>query len=470
MKKQYAWLVTLGCISLLSILIISGLAAGESRPAPDEISFLADGGAEETKYMYDDQSSGIWDADNHRFADERKYWIYSFTFSDLLATLTVDLRLGGQFLVEASTDGESWVEVASHPVSLGELDIRSNLTSLVKNSSDQLYLKFSDRVKTDGLGASLWRLGLSYTLQNGESGTVPAGPETKRQAEVNSFSFRADGGSQEAVYMYENKSSMWDADMHRFADNQQYWIYFFRFNDDIAHADLKLDINGQYKVSVSTDLSAWTTLFAENSSQGRRELTADITSYVTNGNQSLYVKFEDQEPSDGFGPALWNIGFDYKLESGLSGSNPSGPVSNVVSFDALGGNIESKYMVTNDGSAIDAKRGYRYADWSSSWIYGFSFYDAVTRAIFTLNTGGEYRILVSTDRENWTEMRVADGNPDLATIDIDAGSLLGPSTKQIFIKFADRDTETGFGPRLSNLKLTYMLQGGQPDTAPLSAR
>lgn len=465
LNKTLMSLMALACTAMLFGLTVMAGSEGKGQ-YQGNFGLHANGDGVEQRYMFEDQGSAL--ADGWRFADGTGYWTYYFKFEDTLTSLNIDFDIAGQYLIDVSVDGQKWIGIGSVE-EVGERTLlRTNLTPLVRSKWDCIFIRFSDKVPSDGFGTSLWSLDMDYSLQNGMVGSMPTGPENG-SITANSVHFTADGSSDERMYLFKDNGSGVMED-HRFADEGSYWVYYFRFSDAVAEAVLSLDLGGQYKVSISNNNREWTTLFSSLVFKERNTVEADLTKWLADGSTTVYLKFEDANIQDGFGSSLWNLAMRYKLASAQAEQRPSGPIVNSLAFATLGGAVESRFMLSNNGSAIDAKNGYRYADWETSWIYGFSFYDEVVSAAFRLETGGEYRISLSTDGVRWTDMSVAEGRPDQETIGIDASQLLGEGARTIYVKFADRDTQSGFGVRLRQIRLEYMLKGGQPDTGPSAIR
>lgn len=100
----------------------------------------------------------------------------------------------------------------------------------------------------------------------------------------------------------------------RFADGRAHFTYCFKAEKG-TYARLILDIEQEYLVSVSTDNHTWTTVLNSemngNIPHGNRdEEIIDLTPLFRNSNQ-VYVKFEDSDPSGGYGPSLYKVTLDF---------------------------------------------------------------------------------------------------------------------------------------------------------------
>lgn len=449
-------------------LTLKQMMEGESgaMTLDNRFALVPDGGETELTYLVDGRGSGVMDGE-HRFADESAYWVYGFQFDQPLKAMLLDLKIRGQYGVQASADGTIWQPVAMAADSAGMTRLRISLTPLVLNSST-VYVRFEDTSPADGMGADLWDFGLEYTLENGAKEAIPqaAGAIERPKTEV---SFDADGSEAERIFMLDDRSSGIMVD-HRYADNNACWTYAFRYSGGLTGGRLSLDMGGQFTVKISADGRTWETIMTAQDNAGREWREADVSRFLSARTGTLLVRFEDSDVSDGFGPSLWSLRLQVIPAAGEE--NPSvslldGPVKNRLSFAALDGPVEKLYMAADNGSAIDRERGYRYGDMEANWIYGFSFYDLLVQAELQVTTGGEYRISVSADGQDWQDVGVSEGRPDLSRITLDLREWLARhSTQTLYVKFADRDPSNGFGVRLSQFDLSYALGGGQPDTAP----
>ncbi len=90
----------------------------------------------------------------------------------------------------------------------------------------------------------------------------------------------------------------------RFADNERYFVYRFPIRDGVTGGSLRLDLQAEFLVQVSTDGQTWRTVLEETrritdgSNRGWREL--DVSELADPG-ETLYVRIADSFPEDGWG-------------------------------------------------------------------------------------------------------------------------------------------------------------------------
>ena len=104
------------------------------------------------------------------------------------------------------------------------------------------------------------------------------------------------GGSQLNGEVYDGRA--------RFADNERYFVYRFPIRADATGGTLRLDIQAEYLVQVSSDGETWRTVLEETrritdgSNRGWQEL--DVNDLAEPG-ETLYVRIADSFPDDGWG-------------------------------------------------------------------------------------------------------------------------------------------------------------------------
>jgi predicted alpha-1,2-mannosidase len=90
----------------------------------------------------------------------------------------------------------------------------------------------------------------------------------------------------------------------RFADNERYFVYRFPIRNGVTGGTLRLDLQAEFLVQVSTDGQTWRTVLEETrritdgSNRGWRELNV---LQLANPGQTLYVRIADSFPDDGWG-------------------------------------------------------------------------------------------------------------------------------------------------------------------------
>jgi predicted alpha-1,2-mannosidase len=129
----------------------------EFTPGTDaEAPWLSDpGGSQLDGAVYDG---------NARFADNERYFVYRFELGSDVTGGTLSLDIGNQFLVQVSSDGESWRTVLEEPEEIRDLSNRDwrdlDLADLAR-AGETLYVRIADSHPQDGWGGWLARLRLA---------------------------------------------------------------------------------------------------------------------------------------------------------------------------------------------------------------------------------------------------------------------------------------------------------------------
>jgi hypothetical protein len=104
-----------------------------------------------------------------RFADNERYFVYRFDLPDDVTGGTLSLDIGNQFLVQASTDGESWREVLRETREIRDVALNRAWRDLdlneLRGEGRTVYLRVADSFPADGWGGWLARTRL--VLQRG---------------------------------------------------------------------------------------------------------------------------------------------------------------------------------------------------------------------------------------------------------------------------------------------------------------
>jgi alpha-galactosidase-like protein len=105
------------------------------------------------------------------------------------------------------------------------------------------------------------------------------------------------GGSQLNGEVYDGRA--------RFADNERYFVYRFPIREGATRGTLRLDMQAEFHVQVSSDGTNWRTVLRQpervrdGSNRGWRELK--LEELIQPGQQLLYVRISDSFTDDGWG-------------------------------------------------------------------------------------------------------------------------------------------------------------------------
>lgn len=259
----------------------------------------------------------------------------------------------------------------------------------------------------------------------------------KLNAGLKGVAFNADNTDAETVYLYENNDSAMD-NGHRYADGNASWIYKINLDSAVSKATLTLDIGGDYVVDLSRDGTNWSNAAHASGGLNRTTENCNISGWLTgNPSKTVYVRFKDGSPQNGYGPSL------YRLSVSTEGAG-----ANLVAPSYA----DNQYIVQNTGN-ID--NDHRFADGNDTVIYKFDLNDSVTAGSMVLDIGGEFNVDISKDGTTWSNYAYSNGvsSRHTETCNI-AGALANNPDKIIYVRFSDRTTGNGNGPSWWNLNIT----------------
>lgn len=153
---------------------------------------------------------------------------------------------------------------------------------------------------------------LAAIFKSYSAGKVSPASASQTASTVKAFSvsFNADGGAVEKKYLAVDDSNGTMGYDHRFADKASYWVYRFDLPGASTYPRLQADVSGQYQISASTDGKLWTVLKSSVGIESRMVVYADLSSVLSAHSKTLYLKFSDADPTNGFGPSLYSLEID----------------------------------------------------------------------------------------------------------------------------------------------------------------
>ncbi len=131
-------------------------------------------------------------------------------------------------------------------------------------------------------------------------------------ADITEAGFLASFTHDESGFIDEDNGSYIANGDRRVADGGQSWGYKFDLDDAATELEVQLDIANNYVVEASVDKSVWT-LEAQAASDvhdasNRQTIALDLSAYLTaNPSKTVYLRFRDGSPTDGWGPSLFSV-------------------------------------------------------------------------------------------------------------------------------------------------------------------
>lgn len=323
-----------------SVYAVRVYYTGVYNYTPTSIAFRANNKAPETDYLVSGyEGSGV--DDWHRWADGESVIAYKFTKDQVLQNIAegsepfFNVHISNEYVISVAgtVDGEK-TEVVRWSKNNTPVHDASNigwqsfsLQPYLDQGWENIYVFFTDGIPTDGWGASVDSVYISYR-------EIYVYNELVR--------FQCDGSStDEFNYLvpgYEGSGIDYD---HRFADGNTIMAYKFNKtqllelsggNDNIV---IRFEVQNEYVVSVASDINGdRTEVFRwsednvpEHSGLNKTVLSVDLKPYFDKGWEDVYLIFEDGIKETGWGPSLFWMSINSlgKLQTGVEDNSPNIP-------------------------------------------------------------------------------------------------------------------------------------------------
>ena len=435
-------------------------ARGDVLQARETISFMPDTDA----YRYGDWK--ISERDGHFRTEGDGVAIYAIpvTNPDVTSAI-ISGKFGGQILLSVSTDGEYWEEVyrfedaraaadeAKHPNNLEKAFRAFDLTKYIVNEDgymlgDTIYVKFEDAYTGGGWGSMIYydtpvTLDVIYDI-----------PEF---AATDNYMFKVNDATEKQYLVKEGNLN--DAGTVRFADGNGEIVYKFdlKRTENIEGIFLSIPLQGQYKVSASTDGSSWTEVLVWDGSEGGEHGPADATvKYIDLSKainvagtvESVYVRISDAVTTDGYGGAIPNTN---NVILSVNYINVAAMKHEKISFKILSAD-EAAYLHEMQANDLDTSR---YADQGRYWIYKYEFSKDVENLksiTWTASISAQYHVQASVDGSDWITIGKSEETANKAVVDFNASELAAAAEEAgvLYIKIGDAVTTDGNGGRVWN--------------------
>ena len=418
--------------------------------------------ADEAPYLHSEAGSG--NGGTHRWADGNAYFVYKFTLGEEIRSATLNLTVQNDTKIEISLDGSTWTQIAN---SLEEnangcgryfdnVTTTKALDAYLEGNRGTIYVRFSDAKPDDGFGCDLKNFSITATYARVKAEE----PVETEEATITFVPTTAD----EAPYLH-SESGSGNGGTHRWADGNAYYIYKFTFGKEILSATLNLTVQNDTKIEISLDGSTWTQVansLEENANNCGRYFdnvttTRDLDAYLEGNAGTIYVKFSDAKPDDGFGCDLKNFSITATYVKKAAAAVESAETT--ITFVPTTAD-EAPYLHAEQGSGNGGT--HRWADNNAYYIYKFTLGEQINAATLNLTVQNDTKIEISLDGSTWTQ--IANSLEENAN---DCGRYFGNvtttkvldaylegNTGTIYVKFSDAKPDDGFGCDLHNFSIT----------------
>ena len=277
---------------------------------PDDISVaFYTATDEEGAYIYD-INGNHFDTANNRYFDQNFYIIYRFPTHAAHKTVELTLSIANQYEVSASADGKSYDVLAS------TLEFQQGAQKLVLDLSSYrptegegyIYVKLGDADTSDGWGGNL-SCTAPVKFFSGMSAISVAADQTVRKGDAMMYRYDlAPGAPNAAEFIFQNSAAYREeaARPYYLCDASRTLTYLFRGTPGQV-AYISVDLAQDFVISVSNDNVTYTRV-TDSGVWGRmRDVRGvDLTPYFAE-ESSVYVRFSDPSPEDGWGPQIYDL-------------------------------------------------------------------------------------------------------------------------------------------------------------------
>ena len=269
----------------------------------------------------------------------------------------------------------------------------------------------------------------------------------------------------EAPYLH-SESGSGNGGTHRWADGNAYYIYKFTLGEEIISATLNLTVQNDTKIEVSVDGTIWVQVAnsVEENANGIGRYFDNVTttivldSYLEGNTGTIYVRFSDAKPDDGFGCDLKNFSITATYAK-VKAEEPVEREETTITFVPTTAD-ETPYLSDEWGSGNGGT--HRWADQNAYFVYKFTLGSQISAATLNLTVQNDTKIEISLDGTTWVQVansleENANGIGryfDNVTTTIVLDSYLEGNTGTLYVRFSDAKTDDGFGCDLKNFSIT----------------
>ena len=317
--------------------------------------------------------------------------------------------------------------------------------------------------------------------------------EDSKESIFEELTFITNSKNQDAAFLIKNTAGVNSS--FRYADATGELVYKFDLTT-FRDATITLNIKQNYLVQYSSNGESWKVLADYSQTDGYEgtlqgggnDTLLSVSATAVPGSDTLYVRIADCNPGDGWGGTISSLSIRYRLYEGETpytvedfapslGEDPKDKVD-TSKFEPLNVDYASKYkgrqkltINVNSSSREDAEfivkdtaasnASCKYTDLANELIYKFDLYE-YSDAVVVATVAQNYLVQVSADGKTWVTVQDfaavnggrQDGSGNKATVGV-AASKYAPDADYLYLRFANADTDTGWGTALSKIEVYY---------------
>lgn len=352
-----------------------------------EASFQASMTRSEMGFLYKATDYGDYDTySGSRLADGEDYFIYKFDLAGGVQQAVFDVLVEGNYQIEASADYLNWTVMAKGS-SKNPVNVRFDAASVVE-AGHPLYIRFGDATPEDNNGVDLYALYL-----------------TTDKAETAYVDILCTQDAACLVAEEAPQSEMTDS------GRKGTFTYRLPLSLSVHSGDLMIAAE-EVSVAISKDGSQYTDLAMHKVGSTWYAQLQDLSG-------ALYVQITADKP-------VSQLRF-----------SPTPEAISQLSFSPVSNDTTRAYLLSLDEAEV-TQTGYtssRAVKNDAVMVYRFVTTTDVTQASLMLNATGIYKLSVSNDNEDYTELyeaQAGQNNPNPNTVNITEFAAGG---KTVYVKF-----------------------------------
>ena len=393
------------------------------------VDFDADMSQNEMGFLtYASDHSQVSASDGRRYADGENYMVYKFDLNDEVSTADLFLEIFGRYQIECSSDQLTWEVVAKADRYYDQpQNLKFSLDSfLEKAEGNVVYVRIGDATPGDASGAVLSHVSVATDKMAADHLTLTVGNDLP--------------------YLIQ------DASQATKTGRTGSFTYQLAMAPGLETLTLSMLRQGDMKVEISTDNQTFTEL---NTQKAGKTDYADLSGWLNAQGTTFYLRCSGS-------------GELQKLKL-----TPAQPIVE-ESFSPSGNSLDHRYALSFDGEISNPAgvTSYRRLEKTDELLYRFVIDERVTSLRLDLNILGTYKVSISTNGKDFTDLVVAQtgGVQQNQYVYTDISDYL--SEGQIFVRIGLIDASKNtivrvYGVRLiSDLSSASMLQRYEAERLP----
>ncbi|MBE6661349.1 MAG: hypothetical protein E7605_08120 [Ruminococcaceae bacterium] len=417
------------------------------------------------------------------FADAKTEIVYKVpvTHASTARKILLTIKAGGQYWLQAGTDGQTWNDVYKfYDVELeqnGGMGNKSllratytfDLTDAVigadgKMDGNYIYIRLLDAYPAQGWGSNMFYepavFEIVYDLNGAqEPEQPPVQPPVQGDTKTDEYVFTV-CGDDEKQYLDPDFQGIAVNDALRFADCSAYFIYKYDLKSfrGVEEITFEAIMGGQLHVWASADGKNWVEIVKHENRIDPKNMTLNLSAVAEAVAQTakLYIKIGDAVTTDGNGGQIRSGAATLRVIYDASADQTPPPPPTVQNQHetyefTIGTEGENAYLLPEGNSQLQNNNISRYADKTKYFIYKYTLKNIyqIQKILWRARTQGQLLLQISVDKENWITIVESTDQLSMALREYDLTNLLadklGTSVNTIYVRIGDANPNDYWG-------------------------